>query len=559
MGSKTKTVSDLQAMRMFENEDNLYSQELIRLYARIGSLEPTKLIPPLIQDSTTFFNEKVFEHFGATANIEMNIIDYSDDSILAYIKSIDSSATEVLGSGTVDSLGNSVKSEILKVKDSLSSEYSSVGGNSQVASQSLTFDTTGEYTETYPAYNIIGDIMTVVMVNNVPDTSFNPITEEATVRMRDIDTGAIKAVVVKDDKRTVYAVEYLSGMTHKYVYIYTEDMTGEAVSERAFMLMMKTNFNMVGDPESSERIFLYARFGLNAEDENGDTLESSLEDGNIKDSFLTYSIDRFDDEFGHLVEDYYQGGDVEVIGDISFIYKTSMGFNDTVDSRYEVEYDGVMYPCDVKDDNDEWMPYYIIPLSAIHKMPMHLKFEVYNKMFSMFVFSQTTVDVKWYQTVLFRFVMMVVAVVFSVLSLGTSVAYAMAMVVGGSIASYALGAIDPRIAMIIGLVIAIISFDTTKIFNSVLNLANKVLETVQTFNQVAFQSDMERLQKQQQQLADEQKEYEEENKEESREMLMINFSDKIEYGYNGLYDLAYNMPDVLANSVNPESYMPKYG
>ncbi len=561
MGSRTKTVSDLQSMRMFKEEDNLFSQDLIRIYARLGTLEADKLLPPLIQDSTTFFNEKVFEALGATSEITMEIIDYSDESVLSYIQTVDPSATEVSGSGTVDNNAVQVNSDILKTRDLLAG-YTTVPGHTQVASQSLTFTTTGSYTAVYEGFEYIGETLVVQMSGGLPNTGYNSVTEEAYIVCDNITTGGVTNVVVPADNRTVYAVEYVSGGVTKYGYLYTQALIGEATTENAFMLVMKSDFVMTGEEGDPKRQFLYARFGLNAEDEDGDTLETSLENADIKDGFLTYAINRYDEDFGDMVDKYYTGNNVTVVGDISFSYTTSMGLGETDGNKYEIKYGEEQYPCDVKDENDEWMPMYIIPLSAINALPMYKKFEIYNKMFCMFVFAESEVEVKWYQTVLFRFIMMVVALILAVVTAGTAsaAAYNVMMTIGGSIAGSLLSMIDPRIAAVIGIVVAVISMgsNTGNLFNQVLNVANKVLETVMTFNQVAFQDKMQLMADQAEKMREDTKEAEDELADMMRQPLYINFSDKVEYQYNGLFEMVYNTPDMVYNSVNPESYMPQY-
>ncbi len=557
MGSKTKTVSDLQAVNMFENEDNLFSQELIRIYARTGTLDASRLLPPLLNDSITFFNDIVFETMGATIDLEMNILEYTDDAILSYVQTIDPTATEVTGNGMVDSNDTPVDGDILKIKDLLAASYTPVSGYGQTLYQTLTFTTTGNYEVVYSAYDVIGETLTVDVENNSPVTRTSPTTEQVEVRMTNADTAAVVWVEIANDVRSVIAIEYLSGATVNRMYAFNSDMIGEAETQTGFLLLMKKDFSMVGDPESSERKFLYSRFGLNAKDKDGNTLEDSLDVAEMKDAFLTYATDRYDDEFGYLVNRYYTGSDVTVVGDISFLYSTSMGIGGS-GTEYQIEYDGVWYDTDQADADGRWMPFYIIPLEAIKTMPMHQRFEVYNKMFSMFVFSQTEVEVKWYQSVWFRAVMMIVAIVLSVVTAGMSVSTAVAMQVAMTIGGYILSLIDPRIMAVIGIVVAIISYNPNQIMNSVLNIASNVLKVVSEFHNYAFMSDMELIKQRTQEYYDDAEELEEEASEDFKKPLVINFSAKVEYAYNGLYDLAYNMPDMLANSVNPEKLMPQY-
>jgi hypothetical protein len=408
----------------------------------------------------------------------------------------------------------------------------------------------------------------------------------AQIGLVNMDTGETVYEHVPIDKRNVIAIEYVSGGDIKHIFAYTSDIISEAVSYTSLIIPMRKDFKHIGDDELKKK-FVYNRFGLNAPDEDGDTLEEQLDQEDLKDAWITYSSSRDEKDgiFADIVkmiygttDGYEEEGPKEGFGDLplnsgymhnyvtvtgdffSFEYQTIGDMTSEGGYYYVIRYDNGDYECDRTDDEGLAMPLYIIPIEFLSSLPMYQKFDAYNKLFSIWVFSQKTVKVKWYQTLFFRMIMLLIPVGFAFMTFGASAAMNVAMMnVGLQVAGQILSSLDPRILSILGVVAGIYlgSFTVTN-FNGIVNIVNNMLKVVQSFHTVAFKNQLERITEEIDTLRDEQKDMEDELKDMTTRGIYIPIGDTLEYGYNDLYELAYNAPNLLAVSVDPEFYVTKY-
>ena len=162
MGSKTKTYTNLSASRMFEEDDNLYMEEIIRIFAQTESIASDVVMPIVLNDANTFFNEAIFEKFGATSDFDMQIVTMKDGSVLNYVQTnIEPTATELYGYFTGDADDVYVKDSILKVRDSIS-QLTTDDSCTQRFYQTLNDNgTVHQYSVDYPMY--VKDDMTYVV------------------------------------------------------------------------------------------------------------------------------------------------------------------------------------------------------------------------------------------------------------------------------------------------------------------------------------------------------------------------------------------------------------
>jgi hypothetical protein len=320
---------------------------------------------------------------------------------------------------------------------------------------------------------------------------------------------------------------------------------------------MKLDFQM---PEDTKyRKFMMARFGLNSpgpkhddddpDDNDGQTLQESLESNSeLRDSFITYSSSRVDPAFGEFINEMYsKGNEVSCKGKLDFHYETHADPSGV--DYYSITYRGKRYETAEKDEDGEWMPLFIAPIEPMKKLTMPRKFEAYNNMFCMWGFSEKTVKLKWYQTSVFRIIMMIISIVLAFITFGVSglVMWGALQVVG-----QILTMIDPRIAAIVMLAIAIVTQNYSNIYNQILNITSKLLDVVSTFNQVAFQSKIEHEQNVAKKLHEQTKEVQDEIDEitKNSNQILISFSDKVDYLYNGNMEAAYQAPELIASSVD---------
>lgn len=590
MGSRTKTYRDLSAQRMFEDKDNLYAQEMIRIYARTGSIDPQVMLPSILQDSNQFFNEKVFEHMGVTAQIDMNVDQIEEDSIVSWIRNNYDSGVQGISDWFLFDVNDvPVDSNIIKAYDYM--EGSSFEPDDSCLTdfhQNLEYSGgTGTWRINFPVY-VQGEHRYAVLGENrnngfVPKIEEWPDTSSGTYWMLtlwriendchefpNLEEDNIVKLQMPKDEREVIAVKYYGGRG-EYIYIYTEDLIREDTKYSTLMLVMRKNFQEPSD--SKYKDFLYSRFGLNAEDNTGTKLEDSLDQPDLKDAFLTYASYRSDEIFGDWVNQVYhferqtqdpvEGMEVNetkkppnvvyVNGELSFKYQTTMTMNGG--TQYVISYGGGTFPADMTDeDTGEPLPTYVVPFEVVNQKKLHERFQAYNRTFTMFVYSEKTVKVKWYQTTLFRMILMVLGVIFSFVFLGATAAINMLV---SMVISTILQAMDPKIAALLGLVLFALTFDFSALnMGNILKFSENILKVVQTFHNVAFQQDIENLTEEVKSLGDETKEMAEEIDEIMNDAIYIPFYDRVDMMYNTVTELPYKQYEMLDHSVQvPEPWL----
>jgi len=561
MGSKTKTYRDFSASRMFEDEDNLYIKEIIRIYAQTKSIAPQDIMPVVLEDANKFFREDIFKKMGSTIEINFTSGVITDEGILNVVKQYDNTATVIDSYFIKDGNGLAVNSDILKAKTYLDDRYSSSTLCSTEGYQ--IFDCCTVSVE-YPTYNVDGTQCTLNVVNGIPTRSHDDDTGDdgylmdildTTTTDDDCDTNGTLIVNIPMgyvNERSVVAVKYNG---NKSMFIYEDEIVRSTEVYTGFMLVMRKDKQNVDPKGSKEARFMYARFGLNAEDRDGNSLEDQLDQPDLKDAFLTYATNREDDMFGKYINQLY-GGDlslpgnlVKIEGELNFQYEqvSSPNYDDPYGdetSEYSIKYSGGTFPADVRDeDTNELDNTYIIPFDIIDTTVLRDKFTIYNRMFTMIAYSEKKVKVKWYQTVFFRFLLMVIALIFV-----GPIAIVM------NVVSQVLSMIDPRLGAILGLAFGIISGSIGSGLTGALNLANNILSIVGTFNTVAFQDSIEAIQNEIDKLTSETKEDKEALAETYDDMIYIPFGEKYDHLYDSNFELAMMTPELNEMSIDPELY-----
>ena len=559
MGSKTEIKSDLFATRMLDEEHGLYGKELARIFAQTLDMSPKAMLPAVLNDSNMFFNEAVFETMGASTKIEMSVGKLTDESVLAHIKqNIDPEASEIVA------VSYGVSPSIMKVYDFLNSTLPSNNSCTQHFYENLTLTQPGHYYVDYPTWEYEGKNCGVVSGEGTNGVSpylwiyQNGDYKKTKFKLFEHDgacghNGTEHEIELPEDNRTVIAIEYKAGSATRYTYAFTEGMIREEHSDyTGLMLLMKKDFEV---PESDKyRKFLYNRFGLGTEGpppEEGEEEQPSLEDSiadaeNLKDAFITYSCSKNDEEFGALVSEIYaMGNEVKCTGEINFEYEARQDAQGL--TKYFIIFEHGMFSPEKVDENGEDMYLYMMPIEELRTLSLPRKFKAYNKMFCMWGYSEVEVEIKWYQTGFFRFIMMIVGAILAFLTFGVAglIMYGL-MQIGMKL----LALIDPRLAAIVGLVVGLLMMDVSQVLNSVLMVTNNVLAIVQTFNQVAFEKDLQAIKDRTDDYIEKTEEANEELSEIDSNQILMSFGDKVDYLYNGNMEAAYSAPQMIAASVD---------
>ena len=564
MGSKTKYYTELQVNHMFDELDNLWGIELARAVGKVKSMNPKDVFPAVINDSLFFYNEKVFDKMGVSANVYMSLERLSKDGIGYYIAN---NVDPTIGA-VIDWYYEGVDASILQVTDTLNESY----GNFPTCSDML-FQILNEhrFEIEYYAYKIDGknyfirkriyddkEVPDIQEVNGVYGVWMLEIDEDCNF----VDENNPLHVQIPIDERAVLAVEYITeNGTNKYIYLFEEDITKEATAEKTLIIPFYKNKAWV-EPDKKVN-FILNRFGLNAEDEDGDSLKKSMESSeDLKHAFISYTLDRNDEKFGHWVNFVYGSSDG---------HGNSTVANVSVQGDYDINYSMHVNPFDFSTsykisveretknaDDDYW---YIIPVKLLQNQTLKNKFNAYKYMFNMIMYSEKKVKVKWYQTILFRIVFFVVAVFVGVALGFITVMQAVTMVVL-QVISLVLQMIDPRLAAILGLAFALFTFNPGSLSN-MLDIVNKMIRTYYAFASEAFSSQLESIQGQITDINEDIKDMKEQLADMWHQGMYVPLETQ-DYMMTTMYnggeewtEIMYNQSDMLelamANMVNPNA------
>jgi len=542
MGSKTKYYTNLDCQRMFDDDDDLYIEEMLRIYARTKSMDPADILPPMIMDSMFFFNERVFEKMGMAAEVEMDIIDITNDSVKSYIYTeVDPTVRDVLEWFTIDQNEKVVDSNLLKVKSYLEETYETCPGTPVETWQYLDGERSpeGQYiVETHPV-NIDGVCYTIKTRDSgsdrLPDiVSMDPDgigVDTPHIVLISMDDGTEYYEPYPDDTRVVYAIPYVQNNDDtKFIYAFQSDIKGQAEKDMVLMIPMKKNEQWVGDTDKYKK-FVLNKFGLGAEDpKTGDSLEESLDQENLHDAFISYTVSHDDEDFGWIVKEVYGdiaaglGREITVRSDeysMSYVPTMWCALYDHDDpegcewidkcydknnppdcpdslgccNAYRVVYgrEEVFLPKHSSDENGEtkeFSPMFLVPIRFLKRQGVPMKFRAYKKLFTMWIYMEKKVKIKWYQTSFFRFLFLFAAMIFTAIFFGPAGLFKMVI---GQIIGIASQALDPRIAGILSIVIGFVMGSFQGI-QGVMNAIQQALKIINSFHLMAFRADLEQIQ-----------------------------------------------------------------
>ena len=589
MGSRTKYYTDLQVQHMFEETDNLWSKEINRAASSAKSMSPKEVFPIMLTDSFFFYNETVFDKMGVNANVDMAIERLTKSGIGYYIAThVDSHIQEVIDWYFKGSDGTGIDTTILKTKDYLDDTYSS---NNQCQIHCYQYINGHQFSEMYPAYYINGKryIITYRTYNNkvVPDIIYGklkmlPVDDNCNVLPEKDDEGHIVNpridVTIPTDERSVLAVEYkVDSGGYRFRFIFDSEVMRSTDHQTALVIPFYKDKHWV-EPDKKVN-YILTRFGLNAEDKDGDSLKKSMESAeDLKHAFIAYSMKRDNEKYGYWVDLIYGNEDstgkdeneepvtppdeeengtpppplrtIRITGDYDITYQVYATDSDTQEYKVSVERE-------TKNADEDY--YYIIPTSFMKKQKLLDKFEGYKYMFNMWMYAEKKVRIKWYQTLFFRIIFFFVAVFF-MFSIGiismTQALYAIA----GQALSMLMSHLDPRLAAILGLAIALLSFNPGNV-SSMLNVANSMISTYSSFVLEAMKGQIEAISEEIKSTVEDTKDMKEQLAEMWRQGMYIPLdtmdymSEQMYNGGMGFVEMSYNQSDMLAiaqeNLTNP--------
>jgi len=563
MGSKTKYYTDLQVNSLFEPTDELFAKAMVRAANKSKSLDPTQYFPIVLQESNLFYQEKVFDAMGVNANITLTRNKLTNEGVAYYIATNeDPNVKLVTDFFYSDSAGRPVDMSIHQVYDSLTTNYYVVGTCEKVLWQELNDD---RYEVAFPSVKAGPDGLACIprtrdyADKSIPDTQYVngkwgiwlfELNDDCTIK--DVDNPIF--TWLPTDTRAVMATEYTrTDDSYNHIFIFESDVTKSADNETALIIPFMKNGSWV--ESNTEVDFILSRFGLNTSDEDGDSMKSSMEDAeHLKHSFITYSLDRSHVKYGHWVDIIYgrpngsnndMPTDVSVSGDYNIQYRMR-------------SYGGYTVTVERESKNADAGSFYIIPTGFLKKQGLRAKVEIYQDLFNMWMYSENKVKIKWYQTTAFRIIFTIVAAVF-LWGIGAIAVQTALTMVATTLLSVALQNIDPRLAAIIGVAIAIISFNPANALGSTLAAVNSLITAYNSFAISSFEADMTALNNSTEEIGEDTEEMRKQIEEMWHQGINIPldtldyFSDPVQRSFDFM-EMSYNQSDMIeigmANMTN---------
>ncbi len=562
-GGKTETYKDLQAMQIFSSKDNLFAKEMVRLFAIYKAVLPLQYTMAMIESSRKYYSPEIFEAMGVAVKNDAAITIITTGGVDDYINDkFNPSNHAIYYYSAADKDSHSINIDAYKTKDYLDGEYTVSTSftrtfNYQYDMAIQNHASYGPDCTTYGSavYQTIHgtqgpDTVNIAVVTNAYEV--NPgewyslkddtITDgKVTMVLLDaswVETGTEIEVEVPDDYRTMYIYRYgytpdTPGVCTNWVdgdvgIFFKADIIGEIHTYRFLIFPIKDNGDFV-EIEQYQRVLL-ADLGLG----NG-ILNDSLSSPDVSKAMLSYSTDYKSPTFQPYIEEIY--GEPGNYNNVVFntphyhIEYSSIGSTDPLDptvptdSPLTINFDGNAFSV-------EGRGVMILPVDIFQDMTMPDRYLHMNEIFRLWGNTVVEVDLKWYETGLFKLVAFIVVVI---IAMWTGQYYMIGVAIGFKVGYQLLSEIlPPEVLIILAVVYAVVTFDystTLSTFASIANVANNM-------SQYYFVKQTEDLQNELESYGDEQQQAQDAINEMTNDALYIPFDSYSRY-YDGMYSITY--------------------
>ena len=527
MGGSTKTVKDLASTKIFPEKIDLYQRDIQRIVGMMGlKINIPAIVKALNNNQQFMYNEQAFRVFGVSTYSNMEIKEYTDEAILAYIKSnIDNNAQEFVCK-TVST------SYYLPAKNFVEQNYSYV--------QPTPICDTVYFTEDCPNYNISKSIDPFEDTNTNKVYRFRVdqnklITQEVNgvfqLAVYNCTDSADEWLDAPKDERLVWAVRYKTqDGTEKEVFIYRENVSNIFKQYKVFILPLKKDGSWQGDNRYIK--FLLNRYGLGSKGNQDSGLKESLDNSDIKDAFITYAATERNGKFKPYIDAIYGSNNENLITINAFV---NIEYNNG-----NIKINGKSKSLPLKDKDGNHTPSWIIPHELLTHQGYKDKYETYKDLFALFVYMQKTIHLKWYQTWFFKIFFFFVGIVFAFVTGGTSLGL---LAIGGVALSFALSSINPKLGILVDLLMAIETFGASLggSLSNILMSVEKIFEFGARLYQLYIGDQIEDIAKQLANTQKETKKLKEDLLEMKNKLFYVNFLDLQDMQYN----LMYNSWDII--------------
>lgn len=530
MGGKTKTYSDLNAYGIFDENDNLFSKDLVRTTAYNGSLVSPIIIRSMIQNVIQYFNPRFLRAHGVEGIIGSDVEVIPPYSFRKKI--IEDLGWEPPGliieyHGMRDASGKDIGVIAYRLKQYLEKLYE--------------VDKSKKHTFVYH-YDLNDESFAEVNVDTHlyyrPGSKYgfmidDPIQFDGSGRLRMrryrkepggwVPDG-YDWVYVALDNRVYYLIVYKYNNVYGMRLVPRNEFEAYVEPMSVLLIPIKDNFQFV-ETKSYQRSLL-SNYGFDWQD-----LKESLSDENIKASFITYSASTNDFENlpQSILDDidafYGRGDEVNYIAIRSPYYAIEYQWtfcwpwfgDECEDEGYipQITVEGTTF-----DIGDKKL--YMVPVDNLLKLSMQEKYNFIRDTMCIWGNMEQEVHLAWYQTGFFKFVMFAVGVAFAWATYGASIKFAIAIIgsVAVSIIARELGPVAAIIASV--LLVGVSNWATTGSLSlpagsDLIDYISKnwydiTLKGVKTVSQMYFKHELGKIQDEISEYSDKTKEYTEQLK-----------------------------------------------
>ena len=412
MGSKSTTYSEITITNMFDEDDNLFTKDILRIFALTKRIDPIVFTKQMIQNINVFFNNKMLERFGVIidGNLKSEEMDHEDfKRVVAEKTGIN---LNYLGLGVIttkDCYGVVISGETVTISEYLNYAYPYDTSHEDIITESYYYDASGgsdcrvvtveNKIYKYDIHNN-GNYYKVINYGMNNDGSY-------TITLyNENDEEDIIDIVTPIDNRIFYLTAYGEFVLNYpvtqddydgYIIIPSSDVSRITINRKALLYVVKKDGQFVATGTRYKNA-LYHKFSLGSDFE-----ENIMSDDKVKDvAIITstrYNNPKFKDAIEEVYGTEYNPIDVTYQGEITIRY---IWINEGDSLKLKVTYKGTKTGVESSD-----LEAVIIPFDYIKRKPLREKYDIIRDLYNVLLYAEVTVKKKWYQSGFFSFVFMV--------------------------------------------------------------------------------------------------------------------------------------------------------
>jgi len=508
MGGKTQTYTGLQAQAIFAEVDNLYSKELLRIFALTKTINIPNFTRSMLLASQKYYSAEKFKALGVSSEITSIARSITKDGVTTFLReTTGDSRVYLLYFSTEDINGIPLVLNAFSIKDHLEETYNVDASRMDLYEYTYTFNISYNHTQYTWATGLTGpDTATVNCYTHAyelfPGSWYYLVNDNISslnkVTMGELDgslnpTGFEIELEIPEDNRSFYVCRHLNKPAGVYeladpTHFFKDDIISEATNWTFLMLPIKDEGEMVENPG-------YVKALLNDLGLGNGALEESLDNSDIKRALISHSTDFTDEDFQDEINEIYgpSGNRNEVTlftenYDIKYFNQPPM----SNPPGYCISIDSFRFSVDGKNIA-------MLPLEVLRMETIDVKYQHIRKTLRIWANTVVTVEMAWYQSGFFKILFLIIAIY---LTATTGEAIYLMMAVGAPAGiTLITDLFGEEVANIVILAITIYRMDiefgvNLETFATMAGVANQISQVFFIYEQKGIQKDITYTQKQ---------------------------------------------------------------